>query len=392
MRFMTKPKYQKVIAIALILGGAVAGISGYVHFRQAAVHSETGNTDSSHSPDHLVFPPNAPQLTYIKTSRAVISPLPASEPLTARLALAENHTARVIPAVAGRILQLHAEIGDQVSTGTPLATLDSPDFGAALADLHKAEADVLRKHLTYKRAQELLAGDAIARRDVESARAEWQIAAAETERARLRVSNLSPNSKIQNEQLVLRAPVAGIVVERQANPGTEVRPDQGVSLFVISNLSRLWVQVDVPEHLIGQVHIDNPLLLSFDAFPGESFFATITRIAPQLDPNVRRIQVRAEIDNPDGRLRPAMFARARLADSQAVNVIRLPAVSVITHGIYPTVFIETAPGQFVQRQIRIAFQDAESVWLEPENSGVQSGEEVVTDGAMLLASELAAGN
>ena len=116
---MTKPKYQKVIAIALILGGAVAGISGYVHFRQAAVHSETGNTDSSHSPDHLVFPPNAPQLTYIKTSRAVISPLPASEPLTARLALAENHTARVIPAVAGRILQLHAEIGDQVSTGTP---------------------------------------------------------------------------------------------------------------------------------------------------------------------------------------------------------------------------------------------------------------------------------
>ena len=77
----------------------------------------------------------------------------------------------------------------------------------------------------------------------------------------------------------------------------------GVPLFVISNLSRLWVQVDVPEHLIGRVHTDNPLLLSFDAFPGESFFATIPRIAPQLDPNVRRVQVRAEIDNPDGRLR-----------------------------------------------------------------------------------------
>ena len=389
---MMKSRSRKIVIATFFLAIAVAGITTYLNFHQTAVQSTADDDDSNHGPGQLSFPPEAPQLAYIKTSHAIISPLPVSEVLIARLALAENLTARIFPAVAGRILQLHAEIGDQIDAGAPLATIDSPDFGAAMADLHKAEANVIQKQLTYRRAQKLLAGEAIARRDVENARAEWQIAVAEAERSRLRVKNLTSGGKTQGEKLVLRAPVAGVVVERQANPGTEVRPDQAVPLFVISNLSTLWVQVDVPEHLIGRVRTGNPLLLSLDAFPGESFFATITRIAPQLDPNIRRIQVRAEIDNREGRLRPAMFARAQLIDPEAVKVVRLPAVSVITDGIYPTVFIETAPGQFIQRQIRIAFQDAESVWLEPENGGVQSGEAVVTDGAMLLASELAAGD
>lgn len=389
---MRKPEFSKIKAITTTLAIVVASFAGYSYFSQTATRPPAENIDPDYNQDQLTFSPGAPQLAYVKTSTAISAMLPASEPLAARLALAENLTARIIPAVAGRILQLHAEIGDAVNTGDPLATIDSPDFGAAIADLHKAEADAVQKQLAYKRAQELLAGEAIARRDVESARAEWQIATAEAERARLRVRNLSPSNKIQNEQLVLRAPVAGIVAERQANPGTEVRPDQSAPLFVISNLSHLWVLVDIPEYLVGQVRAGNPLLLAFDAFPGESFLATITRIAPQLDPNVRRVQVRAEIDNPDSRLRPAMFARARLVDPRAISVTRLPAVSVITNGIYPTVFVETGLGQFTRRQIRIAFQDAESIWLEPENGGIAAGEKVVIDGAMLLASELAAGN
>lgn len=389
---MKKFKFRKIKVITTTLAIVAASFAGYSYFSQTVTRLPAENIDPDYNRDQLTFSPGAPQLAYVKTSAAISAMLPASEPLAARLALAENLTARIIPAVAGRVQQLHAEIGDAVNTGDPLATIDSPDFGAAIADLHKAEADAVQKQLAYKRAQELLAGEAIARRDVESTRAEWQIAAAETERARLRVRNLSPSNKIQNELLVLRAPVAGVVAERQANPGTEVRPDQPAPLFVISNLSHLWVLVDIPEYLIGRVHAGNPLLLSFDAFPGESFIATITRIAPQLDPNVRRVQVRAEIDNPDGRLRPAMFARARLVDPKAISVTRLPAVSVITNGVYPTVFVETSLGQFTRRQIRIAFQDAESIWLEPENGGITAGEKVVTDGAMLLASELAAGS
>lgn len=102
--------------------------------------------------------------------------------------------------------------------------------------------------------------------------------------------------------------------------------------------------------------------------------------------------MRAEIDNPDGTLRPEMFARAQLIDPRADSVVQLPAESVITGGVHPTVFVETNAGEFIQRRIRIAFQDAESVWLEPENGGVAVGEEVVIDGTMLLTSELAAGN
>ena len=389
---MMKSRLRKIKMIAITLTIVIAGIAGYWYFSQAVPQPPVENTGSNHSRDQLIFPPGAPQLADVKTSSAVSAMLPASEPLAAKLALAENITARISPAVAGRILQLHVEIGDQVKAGTPLVTLDSPDFGAAIADLHKAAADATYKQLAYKRARELWAGEAIARRDVESARADWQIAAAEAERARLRVKNLVPEGKMQDEKLVLYAPIDGTVANRQANPGLEVRPDMASPLFVISNLSHLWVLVDVPERLISRVQSGNPLQLNFDAFPGKSFLASITRIAPVLDPNVRRVQVRAEIDNPDGMLRPEMFARAQLIDPRADSVVRLPAESVITGGVHPTVFVETNAGEFIQRRIRIAFQDAESVWLEPENGGVAAGEEVVIDGTMLLTSELAAGN
>lgn len=389
---MMKLRLCKIKVVAATLAIVITGVAGYLYFSQAVIQPPTENTGSNRTRNQLLFPPGAPQLAYIKTSPAVSAMLPASEPLAAKLALAENLTARISPAVAGRILQLHVEIGDQVKAGTPLVTLDSPDFGAAIADLHKAEADATYKQLTYKRARELWAGEAIARRDVESARADWQIAAAEAKRAQLRVRNLVPDGKMQDEKLVLYAPIDGTVAYRQANPGLEVRPDMAAPLFVISNLSHLWVLVDVPERLISRVQSGNPLLLNFDAFPEKSFLATITRIAPVLDPNVRRVQVRAEIDNPDGTLRPEMFARAQLIDPRADSVVQLPAESVITGGVHPTVFVETNAGEFIQRRIRIAFQDAESVWLEPENGGVAVGEEVVIDGTMLLTSELAAGN
>lgn len=387
---MTSSQARKTIIILLVL--ITAGVNGYQYFNQIVIEPTPANTIPSHTRNQLIFPPGAAQLAYIKTKSAISSLLPVSEPLAAKLALAENLTARISPAVAGRILQLHAEIGDQVTVGAPLATLDSPDFGAAIADLHKAKADANYKQLAYKRARELWAGEAIARRDVESARADWQIAAAEVERAQLRVKNLVPGGKMQDELLVLYAPIAGTVADRQANPGLEVRPDIATPLFVISDLSHLWVLVDVPERLISRIQRDNPILLNFDAYPDQSFLATITRIAPVLDPNVRRIRVRAEIENPDGLLRPEMFARAQLIDPKADNVVHLPAEAIITGGIHPTVFVETEPGTFVRRRIHIAFQDAESVWLQPGNGGVEAGENVVIDGTMLLASELAARN
>lgn len=387
---MKKNSLLNILSLAMLLMFAIAGTISLFTIWHDSSPLIIDTVEPARQPDKLIFEPGASQLAYIKTEAAVAAPLPVSESLTAKLVLAENLTARVSSAVAGRILQLHAEIGDEVQPGSPLATLDSPDFGAAIADLHKAEADAAYKRLDYKRAQELWAGEAIARRDMESAEAAWQIASAEVRRARLRIRNLVPDGKIQDEKLVLRSPIGGVVAERYANPGTEVRPDQESPLFVISNLSHLWVQVDVPERLIGRVQDGNPLLLDFDAFPEQSFLATITRIYPVLDPNVRRILVRAEIDNSDGLLRPAMFARARLIDPRADTVVRISAEAVITGGVHPVVFVETQPGQFVRRQIRIAFQDADSVWLAPGESGVQAGEAVVIDGTMLLASELAA--
>jgi len=376
------------IAVALL----AVGVAVYGTRQRDQPPREAAADQRPRAGDRLRFAADAPQLAFIRTAPAATAPLPASEPLTAKLALAEDHTARISTAVAGRILHLHAEIGDRVAAGAPLATLDSPDYGSAIADLHKAEADAQRKALAHRRAQELLAGEAIARRDAEGAAADWQMSAAEAERARLRLANLGPRGTASGERLILRAPFAATVVDRQANPGSEARPDQAAPLFVVSDLGRLWVLVDVPERLASRIRTGEPLLVAVDAFPGETFRARVTRVAPQLDPNVRRVQVRAEIANADGRLRPEMFARVHLADPRAATVIRLPTTAVVTDGLYPVVFVEEQGGAFAKRRVRIAFQDAESVWLEPTDGGLEAGARVVTGGAMLLAAELATGN
>ena len=376
------------IAVALL----AVGVAVYGTRQRDQPPREAAADQRPRAGDRLRFAADAPQLAFIRSAPAGTAPLPASEPLTAKLALAEDHTARISTAVAGRILHLHAEIGDRVAAGAPLATLDSPDYGSAIADLHKAEADAQRKALAHRRAQELLAGEAIARRDAEGAAADWQMAAAEAERARLRLANLGPRGTASGERLILRAPFAATVVDRQANPGSEARPDQAAPLFVVSDLGRLWVLVDVPERLASRIRTGEPLLVAVDAFPGETFRASITRVAPQLDPNVRRVQIRAEIANADGRLRPEMFARVQLADPRAAAVIRLPTTAVVTDGLYPVVFVEGQRGAFTKQRVHIAFQDAESVWLDPTDGGLQAGARVVTGGAMLLASELATGN
>ncbi|RTL58180.1 MAG: efflux RND transporter periplasmic adaptor subunit, partial [Rhodocyclaceae bacterium] len=260
--------------------------------------------------DRVKLAADAPQLAFLKVEEAVEGPLPAAGPFNGRLTLADDLTARVYPPVSGRVVRLAANLGDKVDKGGLLAVLDAPDFGAALADVKKAEADAALKGHALQRAQTLYQGEAIARRDLEAAEADAAASRAESERARLRLANLAPgNAKLEGEHLQLRSPVAGIVVDRQANPGTEVRADGANPLFVVSDISRLWLSLDLPEQEKG-VHTGDMVQFSVDSWPGEQFGARVDRVSPVLDPATRRIPVRVVVDNRNGRLRPEMYARA----------------------------------------------------------------------------------
>lgn len=374
------------VLLAIIFVAGVVSIWRASHAKPAAPVDKP-RTQSS----RLSLPDEAGQLAFLKLETLVTAALPASEPMNARLSLADDQTARIFPPLAGRVISLQASIGDTVKAGAPLAILDAPDFGQAIADLRKAEADSSQKIKALSRAEILFQGDALARRDLEAAEADAHASKAESERARLRLANLAPaGSSIEGQRLVLRAPLAGIVVDRQANPGTEVRPDAPNPLFVISDLRRLWLNIDLPEKAAALARPGETVNFTLDAYPGIDFVGRVERVGAMVDPATRRIPVRAVVDNSDGRLKPEMFARATLSAPDAPQVVRLPVGALLTGGLSARVFIQVGPRDFERRVVTIARQDAEFAYLAPE-SAVKAGDIVVVRGAMLLASELAQG-
>lgn len=329
----------------------------------------------------LYFPQGAPQLAYLKIEAAKAEPVPLLEPLNGRLAYDDNVTARITPAVSGRVTKLLAQAGDTVRNGAVLALLDSPDFAQAQADQRRAAADLRLKQAAFERANVLFEGGVLARRDHEAATSDLEAAKAEAARAAAALRHLSPSG----DQYALRAPLAGVVTERQANPGTEVRPDQAQPLFVVSDPTRLWAIAELAEKDLGKLKVGQKLSITVEAYPGETFPALIEAIGDVLDAQTRRVQVRCRVANTDRRLKPEMYARL-LPQASDTTRPRVPNPALVTEGLHTHVFVEVEPGKIEKRRVTLAFRGREESWIE---TGVQPGERVITAGALLLNAELA---
>jgi membrane fusion protein, heavy metal efflux system len=326
------------------------------------------------------------QLSAIKVQEVKVFPIPLSEPLNGRVTFNENVTARVSSPISGRVVSFKAQVGDSVKAGDTLAVLDSPDLAAAVADLSKARADEARKKPALERARSLFDAGVFARKDLESAEADERQARAETERAGRRLRNLAPNDG-EDGQYAVRAPIPGIVADRQLNPGMEVRPDLANPLFIITNPARLWVVIDLPERDLSKVAPGQPVSVQVDAWPDDRFPARIEKIGEVVDPATRRVQVRCSLVNPERKLKPEMYARVTLLADENRTAVRLPNTALVTEGLYSYVFVEQSPGVFKRRRVQLAVQDRDYSYVE---SGVEPAERVVVAGAVLLNSELGA--
>ena len=337
----------------------------------------------------LRFAASAPQLAMLAIAPVATMPVPLAEPLNARVAFDESHTARVSSPISGRIVELRAQLGDRVPAGGLLALIDAPDLGAAAADLAKAQAEERRKDAALRRVQELYDAEVAPKKDLEAAETELAQAKAETARAALRLANLNPRrAKTIGQTLHLTTPVGGVVAERKANPGMEVRPDLPDALFIVTDVTHLQLVVDLPEQHLDKIAVGQPVAAEADAWPGERFRGRIERIAPTVDPATRRVQVRCSVENLDARLKPEMYARVIVLADEARSAVRVPNSALVTEGLYSFVFIEREPGVFEKRKIELMVQDREFSYV---GAGLTAGERVVVRGALLLNSELASG-
>ncbi len=333
----------------------------------------------------LRFPAGHPQLALLGTTEAKTAESITIE-LPARLVWNEERTQRIYPAFAGRVLTLHADIGQSVNAGQVLATLASPEFGAAQADTAKAMADAQVAERALARHQTLFEADVISRKELDSTEAEALRARAELARAQAR-TRLYGSAQNVNQQLGLAATVKGVVVERNLSAGQEVRPDQGgpgnPALSVVSDPSVLWVQIDAREADIASLQPGTKISLALPNYPDQSFEAKIAATGDFIDSNTRAIKVRAVVDNAKRMLKAEMLGTARIQRKLGAGVL-VPASAVQLRGTEHWTYVQTEAGVYEPRRVKLGYEGIREVLIV---EGVQAGELVVKDNGLLLARE-----
>ena len=311
-----------------------------------------------------------------------------------RLTYDDRRVSHIFSPLNGRVTRLMVDPGQRVKAGQTLALIDSPDLGSALSDARKAEAALVLAGKELQRQKELFEAHAGARRDLEAAEAGFGVASAERDRAQQRAASLyAPDAHGVSQGFQLKAPITGEVIARSANLGTEVQGQYGggtaVELFTIGELDQLWLMADLYEADLFRVTVGSPVEATVTGYPGNPIKAKVEWVSGALDPATRTAKVRCSIPNPRRLLKPEMFAQVAIRVEPA-QALAIPRSAVTRIGNQTFAFVDlgtTANGtrRFSCRPVQVDEQISGD--LVPVKAGLQAGEKVVTQGAMLLSGQ-----
>lgn len=309
-------------------------------------------------------------------------------------------TARLGAPAEGRILQVHVRIGDRVRAGDPLVTLQSQaastaraEYDKAIAALNSQRAQAAFARTARERAERLLAVKAIARQDLERAEADDELARAslsqaeaEVARAKSALSQLSVSE--DGGAIVLRSPLSGIVLSREAEPGAVVQA--GFPLVAVTDPTTLTLELDLPDRATALVKPGAEVRFVVPAYPADTFSARVETVGGALDPATRTLPVRAHVPNGSGRLRPATFAKAWIEGKE-----RHPAALVSDSAVQllderPVAFVAAPDGNGGARLERRDVEVGATVGGQTQIlQGLRPGDLVVVGGAFAVKSEFA---
>jgi RND family efflux transporter MFP subunit len=307
----------------------------------------------------------------------------------------------VTPIVEGRVTRVTAALGDRVRRGQTLAEIYSPELAEAQTAYLSFVAEFDAAHEQLRRTERLVDIGAASRQELENARAQHTAHATHVESTRAKltllgmsaeqVQRLSSGQEISSSVSV-PAPIDGVVLERDANPGVNVEPS--TALFTIADLSTVWVVGELYEGDFRHVRVGAAASIAVAAYPDAALAGHVSYIDPQVNPATRTARLRVEVPNPRGELRLGMYAEMTVGDAasdgrsvpggaQAPTVAR---AAVQTIGDRHVVYVpaEGAGGRFVEREVRLGRTDGERVEIL---GGVVAGERVVTKGSFSLRAE-----
>ena len=328
-----------------------------------------------------------------------------------KIAVNDDTTTPVFSPYSGRVTRLIAHAGDVVRKGDPLFMIEASEFvqaqndlTAAASALMAAKAQLQLTTVAEQRQHELFDAKGAALKDwqqsqVDLANAQAGFNSAEIAlaavRNRLRILGRSdaeiarleaaPDHLAMAAETAVPSPIAGTVISRQIGPGEYINSasSSGQQILTIGDLSTLWLIGNLREADASLVRVGDQVEVGVLAYPGRKFTGKVTFVAPTIDPNTRRLAVRAEVKNEDGALKPEMFASFRVVTGENPRMApAVPEASVIYEGESARLWVANAADKTIAlRQIRIGrIQDG----LIEVTDGVKAGETVVTKGALFI--------
>ena len=322
-----------------------------------------------------------------------------------RIAINEDTTTPVFSPYSGRVSRLIVKPGDHVDRGSPLFYIEASEYVqghndliTAVANVDKSKSKLLLAQTSEKRQRELQSFRGGALKDLEQAQSDLvgaqgdlrssEIALAAV-RYRLRIlgrsdaeiADLETRDRIGAETVV-SSPIAGTVLQRKVGLGQYINAGANDPVFTIGDLSTVWLVANVRESDAPMMKVGNPVEVSVLAYPGKVFKATLAYVAPSLDPNTRRLPVRAEIQNTNLELKPEMFASFRIIAGEGKAMPAVPADAVVYEGASARVWVARPESKtLISRPIVVG--DTNNGLVEVRK-GLEVGETVVTSGTLFL--------
>ena len=321
-----------------------------------------------------------------------------------KIAVDEDRATPVFSPYAGRIIKLLARPGDNVKQGQPLFVIEAADtvqaqndFVAASTGLNKAKSALDLAGIQDRRAKDLFEGKAVPLKDYQQSQAALIQAqndvrsattALEAARNRLRILGLSDEAIAAfqekgriDPQTTIVAPIAGTVVQRKVGPGQYVTAGASDPVFVIGDLSTVWLTAFVRETDASMVSIGQDLSFTVLALPGRDIAARINYVAAAIDPATRRLLVRASVDNKDGLLKPEMFANVTIYSASDHPAVAVPKQALIYEGDQVRVWVAHDDNSIELRQIKTGLTNGNLVEV---TDNLKPGEKIVTKGSLFI--------
>ena len=394
-------RQQRVVALALLTLAGLA-VYGFVHISGAkSGHSEVSSQSRKGLQRYTPSPAEWASLTIQPVSERGFR---AEHVTEGKIAIDEDRSTPMFSPYAGRVTRLLVRPGDSVVKGQPLFVIEAADnvqaqndFIAAMTAMNKARSALDLAKLQDTRARDLFEGKAVPLKDYQQSQATLIQAqndmrssqtAMEAARNKLRIFGLTDEDIATfqekgriNPETTIFAPIGGTVVQRKIGPGQYVNSGASDPVYVIGDLSTVWMTAFVRETDAANVSVGQEVTFSVLAMPGRPLSARINYVATAIDPATRRLLVRATIDNKDGKLKPEMFANVTIFSASDHPAVGVPRQALIYEGDQVRIWVAHEDKSIELRQIKPGLTNGDLVEVI---GNLKPGEQIVTKGSLFI--------